>query len=55
MRKFFALICVAVAISFAAGCGKTEPAPSSTPPATETPTDGTTTPAGEQPAEGTNP
>lgn len=32
MKKYFALLCVAVAL-FAAGCGKKEPAPSSTPAA----------------------
>jgi hypothetical protein len=50
MKKFFALICVAAAITFVVGCGKSEPAPS-TPPASEQPKE---TPA-ETPAEGTNP
>ena len=50
MKKFFALLCVAAALTIVAGCGKKEPAPAS-PPA---PADGGAAPA-EKPAEGTNP
>ena len=50
MRKLFALICVAAALTFVTGCGKSEPAPSSTP----APADGGAAPA-DKPAEETNP
>jgi predicted small lipoprotein YifL len=49
MKKFFALFCVAAALTFVAGCGKKEAPPASAPPA-----DGGAAPA-EKPAEGTNP
>ena len=52
MKKFFALFCVAAALTIVAGCGKKEPAPASKPAAA--PADGGAAPA-EKPAEGTNP
>ena len=48
MKKFFALLCVAAALTIVAGCGKKEPAPAAAP------ADGGAAPV-EKPAEGTNP